>query len=301
MGHLANLLRAATSLAFAAAAGALPACGGGDGTDAAVEAHAVSDVQAALQGVRVSAREQALQIAARAVVAPLRLSELAHAALVRAFELRAITHGAEPAASAGDGWMLDLHAQPLGARARLEGRVTIAIETTDHAEGLLLRGEAGFVRALLRFDHAALGVGAHIDGELVVEVSRTEESSDLRRRSQADALSVTDGSQTLRWSYLNVEADAAQMTPTLTVVSDVPLDGAANVWLDVTTRVPGRLAAAPGRYVASGVIGFLRARLTLEPTADGGWTIGVDNDQDDRVDFIVQASADDVGARMAGL
>jgi hypothetical protein len=56
-----------------------------------------------------------------------------------------------------------------------------------------------------------------------------------------------------------------------------------------------------GRYVASGVIGFLKARLTLEVAAGGGWTIEVDNDKDDRVDFVVQASADEARALMLGL
>jgi len=49
------------------------------------------------------------------------------------------------------------------------------------------------------------------------------------------------------------------------------------------------------------VIGFLKSRLTLQVAADGGWTIDVDNDKDDRIDFVVQASAQEARALMSGL
>ena len=298
MGGIVDLLRAATLLAGVAGAGVLLACGGSDGVvGAASESQPLVDEQPALQGVRVSGRDDALQLAARAVLAPLHIGELAHAVLARAFEVRAITHSAEPAVSAGDGWMLALHAKPLAAGTVLDGPVAITIESADQAEGVLLRGEAGSVRALMRFDRVTLGASAHIDGEIVVEVSRSAEAAGPDRRSRADALSVTDGERTLRWSYLDVKIDAQQTLQTLTVVSDVPVDGAGNVWLDVTTGGPDKAAA---HYVASGVIGFLQARLRLQPAADGGWTIAVDNDKDDRTDFIVQASAHDLGALIPG-
>ena len=49
------------------------------------------------------------------------------------------------------------------------------------------------------------------------------------------------------------------------------------------------------------MIGFLKARLTLQVAADGGWTIDVDNDKDDRIDFVVEASAQEARALMSGL
>jgi hypothetical protein len=179
----------------------------------------------------------------------------------------------------------------------------------DNAEGLILRGEAGFVRAVLRFEHDALGTAGHIDGAIALEVSRAAAGAGSARRSQADALSITDGSRTLHWSYLAIEIDAQQLVQTLNVVSDVPIEGADRVWLDATTSsAPDRLsAAAPGttlssgRYIATGVIGYLKARLTLQTAADGGWTIEVDNDKDELVDFVVQASAAETRALMLGL
>jgi hypothetical protein len=222
----------------------------------------------------VSSRDEALQIVARGVVAPLYFSELAHAALARAFESRA-------------------DAQALGAGAVLEGPVAIEIEAADNAEGLMLRGEAGVVRAVLRFDGVALGARARIDGAIVLEVSRTAAGAGAARRAQADALSITDGTETLHWSYLDVKVDAQQAVQSMNVVSDVPIDGLGRVWLDATS--------SSGRTIATGVIGFLKARLTLQVAADGGWTIEVDNDKDDSVDFVVQASADEARALMPGL
>jgi len=91
-------------------------------------------------------------------------------------------------------------------------------------------------------------------------------------------------------------------------VSDVPVGGDGSVWLDVTSSAPGQLAATPagatlssGRYVANGVIGFLKARLTLQVAADGGWTVDVDSDKDDRIDFVARASADEARALVSGL
>ena len=285
----------------------MPACGGDDGTGPAAESQPPAAAGLALEGARVAGRDEALQLVARGVVAPLYYSELAHAVLARVFELRSIRLGAGPPASAGDRWELALDAQPLGTGAALQGPVAIEIEAADHAEGLMLRGEAGFVRALLRFERVALGAAAQVDGRVVLEVSRTAAGAGAARRSQADALSITDAHGTLHWSYLDVAVDAQQVVQRLTVVSEVSVGGDGPVWLDVTSSAPGQLAAASagaslssGRYVAAGVIGFLQARLTLQVAADGGWTVDVDNDKDDRIDFVAQASVDEVRALMSG-
>ncbi len=302
MGRMAEDIRhAATAVVVAAAVALLPACGGDEGTEPSADSPPLA---AALEGARVSGRDQALRIVARGVVAPLYFSERAHAVLARAFELRSIA--AAPLASAGDRWLLALDAQPLGGGAA--GPVTIDIEAADRAEGLMLRGEAGFVRALIRFEHVALGAAAHMDGAIVLEVSRTAAGAGSTRRSQADALCLTDGPATLHWSYLDVSVDAQQQVQRLSVVSDVPAGADGSVWLDATSSQPAQLAAAPaaaglssGRFVAAGVIGFLKARLTLQVAADGGWTIEVDNDKDDRIDFVVQASAQESRSLMSGL
>lgn len=301
VSRIADFRHAATAVAVAAAVALLPACGGDEGTGPSADSPRLA---AGLEGARVSGRDEALRIVARGVVAPLYYSERAHAVLARAFELRSTA--AAPLASPGDRWLLALDAQPLGAGAA--GPVTIDIEAADHAEGLMLRGEAGFVRALLRFEHVALGAATHIDGAIVLEVARTAAGAGSTRRSQADALSITDGQGTLHWSYLDVSVDTQQQVQRLSVVSDVPVGADGSVWLDATSREPAQLAAAPaaaglssGRFVAAGVIGFLKARLTLQVAADGGWTIDVDNDKDDRIDFVVQASAQEARALMSGL
>ena len=310
MTSIADFQHAAVAFAFAVALALLPACGGADGAGPAAESLPLEGAGLALEGARVSGRDEALRIVARGVVAPLYTSERAHAVLARVFELRSITHGAGLPASPGDRWVLALGAQPLGAGAAVEGPVAIDIdiEAADHAEGLMLRGEAGFVRALLRFERTALGAAAHVDGAIVLEVSRTAVGAGAARRSQADALSLTDGHGTLHWSYLDVSIDTQQVVQRLSVVSEVPVGGDGPVWLDATSSAPGQLAAASagaslssGRYVAAGVIGFLQARLTLQVAADGGWTIDVDNDKDDRIDFVVHASADEARALMSGL
>jgi hypothetical protein len=229
------------------------ACGGSD------ETLAPTSESAALEGQRVANRDEALQIVARGVVAPLRFSDSALAVLTRAFVQGAGTDAA------------------------------IVIEAADNAQGLLLRGEPGFVRALLRFDGDAASSAAtpRIEGTVVLEVARGAAGEGLARRLRADALSVTEGERTLNWSYLDIEVDAQQTVQRFNVVADVPIDGRERVWLDAT-------ASAPGRYTASGVIGFLAARLTLLLASDGGWTIDVYNNRDEQVDFVVQASADEM-------
>lgn len=256
-----------TWIAAAAALGLVLACGGGGEVDAPA-----TQAELALEGQRVAGRDAALQIVARGVVAPLHFSGLAHALLVRLFERRS-----------------------------LEGPIAIEIETDDHAEGLMLRGEAGFVRARLRFEQVALGTGGRVDGEIVLEVSRAAAGAGLTRRSQADRLSVSDGRRTLHWSYLAIEVDAQQVVQTLTVVADTPIDGSEErTWIDVTASAP--VANAPSRrYMASGVIGFLDARLVVDLAADGSLRVDVDNGKNDQVDFVVQASAPEARALMLGL
>ena len=75
--------------------GMLSACGGSDGTATLPESQPLASARPALEGARVSGRDEALQIVARGVVAPLYYSELAHAVLVRVYELRSIARGAE--------------------------------------------------------------------------------------------------------------------------------------------------------------------------------------------------------------
>ena len=291
-------------IAAAAAVGLLLACGGDDGIDLPVAAQAASSPPAgpALEGQRVADRDAALQIVARGVVAPLHFSDLAHAVLARTFEARARTQGSMQPASYGDRWTLLPDGQALGSGgAVLEGPVAIEIEAADHALGLMLRGEAGSLRAHLRFEQVALGTGGRVDGEIVLEVSRTAAGAGLSRRSQADRLTVTDGSRTLHWSYLAVDVDARQVVQALTVVADTTVDGSqARAWIDVTAAEPVANSLSQ-RYRASGVIGFLDAYLTSHLSADGSLTIDVDNGKDDRVDFVAQASAAEVRALMLGL
>lgn len=296
---IAELRHAVTVLACAAAMGGLPACGGGGaGSGLASEPALAASAGPDLEGQRVSGRDVALQIVASGVIAPLRFSELAHALLARAFEQRG---GASPA-SPGERWVLVLDAQPVGAGAAVfSGLVAIEIEAADHAEGLMQGGEAGSLRARLRLEHVALGAAARIDGAIVLEVARTTAGVGAARSSQADALSVTpDAGQTLRWSYLFVKVDAAQVVEWLNVVSDVPLAGSGPVSLDAITAAPDAGASSSQAYVATGMIGSLKTRLALHVAPDGAWTIAVDNDKDDRVDFVVQASADEARALMPG-
>jgi hypothetical protein len=301
MNSLTVLRHAVIAVACAAAVGLFPACGGDEGTDGAAQEPALSQPPAslgpALEGRRVSGRDEALQIVARGVVAPLYFSELAHAVLARAFELRGHAHSAPLPALPGDRWALALQAQALGAGTLVEGPVAVEIEAAHHAEGLILRSEAGFVRALLRFEQVVLGTAARVDGTVALEVSRSAAGAQPSRRSRADALSITAGSRTLNWSYLDIEVDAQQAVQTLNVLSDVPIDGSNSVWIDVTTCGD----PSSRHHVASGVIGFLKARLMLRTAADGGWTIEIDNDKDDRADFVVQASAHEARALMLGL
>ncbi len=166
----------------------------------------------------------------------------------------------------------------------------------------MLRGEAGFLRAVLRLDNAALGA-ARVDGAVTLEVSRTVAGAGWAHRSQADVLSITDRDGTRHWSYLDVDVDSQQLVQRLTVVSDLTTDAAAPVWIDVVLDSPGRLDAAPaaamlssGRFMATGVTGFLDARLALQVGADRSWTIAVDNDRDDLVDSVVHASAEEARA-----
>jgi len=305
MGTISDLRQAVAMITLAAVVGLVPACGGGPGADTVSELQTPASAGLALEGRRVAGRDEALQLVAAGIVAPLYCSELAHAVLARAFDLREHSQGAAFPASAGDRWALGLDTETLGARATLEGTVSIDIEAADHAEGLILHGEPGHLRAVLRLHDVALDAVARIDGAIVLEVSRAVAGAGQARRSQADVLSVSDGSRTLRWSYLDIRIGTEQDVQTLNVVSAVPMDGADEVWLDVTSTAPDRPTDAPAgaklssrRYTATGVIGFLKARLALQVAADGGWTINVDNERDDRVDFVVQASPDEVRRSM---
>ena len=310
MLSLADVRYTATTAAVAAALGLLPACGGdaGTGADAELPPPAFTEQAQALGGAHVAGRDEALLIAARGVMTPLHVSELAHMALVRAFAQRALAHGSTPAAPPGNQAVLAPDTAPLGTGAVVESPVAIDLLAADNADGLMLRGEAGFVRALLRFDRNALGASGQIDGAIVLEVSRTEPGAGTARRSQADALSMTHGGRTVNWSYLDVMVDAQQLVQRLTVVSDIPVQRLGSVWLDVSSSAPERPAAAAagaplaaGRYVAAGVIGFLNASLTLQVGDDGAWTIDVDNDKDGQTDFVVRASAEQARTLMLGL
>jgi hypothetical protein len=280
--------------------GLLSACGGSSEAVSPDESPALADAPSTLEGAGVSGRDEALRIVARGVVAPMYYCGLAQDALVRVFELRSMASGAGPAASAGDTWVSALHVEPVGSGVVVEGQAGVAIEAADHAEELMLRGEAGLVRAVVRLDHVAFGA-AQIDGTLTLEVSRAGVAAGWARRCQAESLSIADGLGTRHWSYLDVAIDAQQLVQRLTVVSDLTVDEAAPLWIDVVSSSLGRLdvaqASAPlssGRYVATGVTGFLKARLTLQVGTDGGWTVEVDNDKDDQIDFVVHASSDEV-------
>jgi hypothetical protein len=96
MGTIADFRHRVIAVTCAAAVSAIPACGGGDRTDFPPESQPLASVGLALEGKRVSGRDQALQIVARGVMAPLYCSEMAHAVLARAFELRANAPSALP-------------------------------------------------------------------------------------------------------------------------------------------------------------------------------------------------------------
>lgn len=292
--------------AVAAAIGILSACGGSDEAAAPPESRPLASPHSVLGGSQVSGSDEALRIVASGVVAPLYYCDLVHATLVRVFELRASARGARSPASAGDAWVEVLDARPLGAELSVAGRIGVVIEAADNAEGLLLRGEAGSVRAVLRLERLNLGA-AQVDGAVTLDVSRSATGEGQSRRSRAETLSLRDARGTRHWSYLDVDVDAQRLVQRLTVVSDVTVDAAAPVWIDATSSTPGRLDAAAagaalssGRYVATGVTGFLNARLTLLVAADGAWTIEVDNDKDDRTDFVAHASPAEARALTSG-
>jgi hypothetical protein len=261
MNTFPDVPRAAAMVALAFALGLVPACGGDDG-DASP-----------LEGARVWTRDEALRLLARGAVAPIQSCELAHAALVR----------------------------QVGSRP-IEGVIAVGIEAADPAEALLLGNGAGSLRAVLRFEGAVVGV-ATLDGTVALEVSRDVAGAGSAHRCQADSLSLRDSRGTAHWSHLDVAVDAGQLVQRMSVVSDLTEDPAAPLWMDVVASAPARLDPAPagatlssGRYVATGIIGFVNARLMLQVDKDGAWTIAVDNDKDDQVDFVVHANADEVRA-----
>ena len=248
MRSLADAVRAVNMAGLATVLSIFTACGGSDSDATPPNAKAEST----LQGQPVADRSTALQIVARGIIAPLDFSELAHAVLVRS----------------------------LAQHESGDESVVIDTQVADNAAGTLLRGEAGRVRAVLHFDHFAIGTAAQVDGAITLDVSRANAGSDSIRTSQADALSFSDERGTLNWSYLYAEVDA-QGLKAFNVVSDVPIDGAGRVSIDTTL--------SSGRYAATGVLSSLNANVTLEVAADERWTIAVDNDKDGRVDFMVQA------------
>ena len=306
MSRTEGFLHAAAACAFTAVVGALAACGGNDEAATPLVPNSTADALPRIEGARVSGRDEALQIVARGVVAPMYYSELAQAVLVRVFELRSIARDADPPVSPGDRWDVTLDAEPLAAGIYAAGRIGVEIEAAEHAEGLVLGAEAGYVRAVVRFERASFGA-AQVDGALTLDVSRTVAGAGWAHRSQAETLSITDGLGTRHWSYLDVDVDAQQFVQRLTVVSDLTVDPAAPVWIDVTSSAPGRFDAtqrgqplSSGRYVATGVTGFLNARLSLQVGADGSWRVEVDNDKDEQIDWVVRASADEVRALAPG-
>lgn len=299
VGRFTAFMHAAAVGLVACATGLLPACGGSDDEPATPSASPLSaSAQPSVEGARVTGREEALRIVVRGVVAPLYYGELVQGALARAFALRPSAVGAEAPAAPGDRWVVVAPgAGPFG-----DGRTEIEIEAADQAEGLLLRGEAGSVRAVLRFENAALGA-ARFDGAVTLDVSRAGAGAGSAHRTRAETLAVVDAQGTRHWSFLDVDVDAQQVVQRLTVVSDLTTDPAAPIWIDVVANSPGRLDAArggailaSGSYMATGVTGFLNARVALQVEADRGWTIAVDNDQDDEIDFVVRASADEARA-----
>jgi hypothetical protein len=283
-GWSTELQRAPIAVAFATVLGLCSACGGGDETGAAEAPQHAAAIAPTLNGARVSNAEQAQQIVARGIAAPLQASAEAHAALVRAFEWRASALQSREPVAAGDRWAMP-------TQAAHQGPVRVEIEHAHNAEGLLLRGEPGRVRALLRFEPSAPSVAeAHLEGAITLEVARTAGGAGPVRRSQADALSLTDAGTALRWSYLSVEVDGHDKVRRFGVVSDVPVDRIGRVWVDVTL--------AGDRYVAAGVLAFLQSRLSVRLDDANGCSVEVDNDRDGRADLVLNVQQ--VGARMPG-
>ncbi len=121
MSRSAGIPHPAATVAFTAALGLLPACGGSDEAATPSEMQLSASAPPALEGARVAGRDEALRIVGRGVVAPLRYSELAHAVLVRIFQLRSIAGGAALRAISGESWVVALDAQPLGTAAFADG------------------------------------------------------------------------------------------------------------------------------------------------------------------------------------
>jgi hypothetical protein len=278
--------RAAIAIAFAAVLALCSACGGGDDGGAAEVPKQAAPMSATLNGARVSNAEQAQQIVARGIAAPLQASAGAHAALVRAFEWRASALRSRAPVAAGDRWAMTTQ-----AHAAHQAPLVVEIERAHNAEGLLLRGEPGRVRALLWFESlASVAADAQLQGAITLEVVRTAGAAGPVRRSQADALSLVDAGTTLRWSYLNVEVDGHDKVRRFGVVSDVPVHRIGRVWVDVTL--------AEDRYVAAGVLAFLQSRLSVRVDDVRGCIIEVDNDRDGQADLAL--TAEPAGARMPG-
>lgn len=281
---------------------ALVACGGGT-PDSAPARDRAAQTTPSLRGASLANRDQALQVAARGIVAPLYVSELAHRVLQHAIEQRPWQ-----AAQPGARWSLQLHAQPFGPRAVLDGTVHVEIEAAHDADDALLRGESGWVRARLRFDGLRLGAGGRIDGEVLLDAPRGAHDTAPARRTRADAFVITDHGRSLSWSYLDVEQGARGIVRRMVVVADVPVKGIGPVRLDVRSEGAGRIAAmrdgpalVAGRYGASGVLAFLRSRLRLQAARDGAWTIDVDADGDGRTDYFVWADAAEARLQLPGL
>jgi hypothetical protein len=261
MSSVPHSWRVVGALELAAVLAVTPGCGGSGGADAPPEIQPTATGPSILQGRQVADRAEALQIVERGIMAPLLVSEAARALLSCAFE----------------------HAMP-------DPTIGIDIEAADNPQGLLVRGEAGSVRAVLRFDGAALGVGAPVDGTITLDVSRPAAGTASVWHSRADTLSVSQRGRTLSWSYLYTEVEEGQGLKALNVVSDLPIDASQSVAIDVTLTASADGVGAQ-HYVAAGILSSLDADLALDVTADGRWTIGVDNARDGRIDFIAQAAA----------
>jgi hypothetical protein len=298
MSGLTYFGRVLSVAALAVAMGAFSACGGSGENITAVDAtQALTNSGPTMQGRRVSGRTEALQIVARGVIAPLVFSEQAHATLTSSFKSRASGSGVALATSAGDTWVVDAGGQAAGSHPGLHGPILVRVDAANNAEGLLLRDEVGSLRATLSFAHSPDDTSSGTAGSITLEVSRSVAGAGMLRRSQADSVSTSDGSQKLNWSYLLVEVGALQQLRKLNVVSDVPLGASERVSMDTTFSTPAELAPVPtgatrysGQYVATGVISSLNAGLTLQIADDGAWAIEIDNDKGGHVDFAVKAT-----------